>query len=36
MWGSNKYGQLGIGDYEDRNCPTEIQIITNSLDEQPL
>ena len=23
MWGSNKYGQLGLGDFESKNKPTE-------------
>ena len=29
-WGSNKYGQLGVGDYESRGSPTEAQ--TNLLE----
>jgi alpha-tubulin suppressor-like RCC1 family protein len=29
-WGSNKYGQLGLGNYESRSSPTEAQ--TNLLE----
>jgi len=29
MWGSNKYGQLGLCDYEDHNEPSEVPKIAS-------
>eukprot|EP00347_Sterkiella_histriomuscorum_P016763 403351945 len=32
MWGSNKYGQLGVQDFENRNSPTFIDTDYNPID----
>jgi len=31
MWGSNKYGQLGLWDFEIRNTPTFLDVEFNPV-----
>ena len=31
MWGSNKYGQLGVRDYEFRTTPTQVELDFNPM-----
>lgn len=31
MWGSNKYGQLGLQDYEVRTVPTQVELEFNPM-----
>jgi hypothetical protein len=33
MWGSNRYGQLGLGDTESKLIPTEVSFNTGVKDE---